>query len=82
MFHELLIPERWRNGKKRINADPDLCMFKWYVTRGYPLQALMDSTFAERVLLREAMKDYMEMWEKTSEEVKDGIKNSSNSINT
>lgn len=57
-------------------------MFKWYVTRGYPLQALMDSTFAERVLLREAMKDYMEMWEKTSEEVKDGIKNSSNSINT
>ena len=70
MLNEFLIPKCRRDGKKRINADPDLCMYKWYVTRGYPLQDLMDSTFAERALLREAMKDYMEAWESASEEVK------------
>lgn len=35
-------------------------MMKWYVVRGYPLQELLDTTYAERVLLREAMIDYIE----------------------
>jgi len=42
-------------------------MFKWYVTRGYPLPELLESTWAERILLREAMKDYMEAMEQVAE---------------
>lgn len=39
-------------------------MYKFYVTRGYPLDRLLESTYAERVLLREAYREYSEMWEK------------------
>lgn len=37
-------------------------MFKWYVTRGYPLDKLIETTYAERVLLRDAFNDYIDMW--------------------
>ncbi len=37
-------------------------MYKWYVTRGYPLSELVETTGAERVLLKEAYNDWLEMW--------------------
>lgn len=42
-------------------------MFKWYVTRGYPLNELLQTTYAERILLREAYNDYIEIWPKAAE---------------
>lgn len=45
-------------------------MFKWYVTRGYPLQDLLDSTYAERLLLREAYSDWMKIWESLEKDPK------------
>ena len=45
-------------------------MFKWYVTRGYPLSELLDTTYIERLFLREAYKDYLSIWEKATDEMK------------
>ena len=36
-------------------------MFKWYVTKGMPLQSLLDTTPIERIFLKIAMEDYMKM---------------------
>lgn len=38
-------------------------MFKWYVTRGYPLSELLQSTYAEKILLKEAYDDWLAIWE-------------------
>ena len=43
-------------------------MFKWYVTRGYPLQELLETTYAERILLREAYRDWINMWKSMSDD--------------
>ena len=41
---------------------------KFYVTRGYPLSELLEATFAERVLLKEAYKEWLSIWEKLSDD--------------
>ena len=50
-------------------------MYKFYVTRGYPLPTLLESTWAERILLREAMND----WEDAFSDAEEGVKNGKNS---
>lgn len=35
-------------------------MFKFYVVRGYSLNELLNTTYAEKILLMDAMKDYLD----------------------
>ena len=35
-------------------------MFKFYVVRGYPLSELLETTYAEKILLMHAMEEYLE----------------------
>ena len=41
---------------------------KFFVTRGYPLSELLEATYAERVLLEEAYKEWQSIWEKVAED--------------
>lgn len=60
MLYELNLWKCDRRNKKRINSDPYLTMYKFYVVRGYPLPDLLESTFAEKVLLMNAMEEYLD----------------------
>lgn len=45
-------------------------MFKWYVTRGYPLSELLETTYIEKIFLKEAYEDWLSIWESISNDAK------------